>query len=106
MREIDFVPLREIRSIVVSGDMKASAFTTRLAAEGGETRITNRGRFIPGRWIPPLIGTALLEFETLSDLGALAKRGDVDLAVICCPWPQYRSLKFSPSTKVLATWQL
>lgn len=39
-------------------------FTTRLAAEGGETRITNRGRFIPGRWIPPLIGTAVLETET------------------------------------------
>ena len=64
VREIEFVPLREIRSKVVSGDMKASAFTTRLAAEGGETRITNRGRFIPGRWIPPLIGTAVLEAET------------------------------------------
>lgn len=64
MREIEFVPLREIRSKVVSGDMKASVFTTRLAAEGGETRITNRGRFIPGRWIPPLIGTAVLETET------------------------------------------
>ena len=64
VREIEFVPLREIRSKVVSGDMKASAFTTRLAAEGGETRITNRGRFIPGRWIPPLIGTAVLETET------------------------------------------
>jgi len=64
VREIEFVPLREIRSKVVSGDMKASAFTTRLAAENGKTRITNRGRFIPGRWIPPLIGTAVLETET------------------------------------------
>jgi len=64
VREIEFVPLREIRSTAVSGDMKASAFTTRLAAEGGETQITNRGRFIPGRWIPPLIGTPLLEMET------------------------------------------
>src|SRR5438034_3808945 len=64
VREIEFVPLREIRSKVVSGDMKASAFMTRLAAEGGETRITNRGRFIPSRWIPPLIGTAVLETET------------------------------------------
>ena len=64
VRQIEFVPLQEIRSKVVGGDMKASAFTTRLAAEGNVTRITNRGRFIPGRWIPPLIGTAVLEAET------------------------------------------
>src|SRR2546423_13491087 len=49
---------------------------------------------------------ALLEFEFLSDLNCLSKRDDVDLAVVCCPWPQYRSLKLSSSTKVLATWQL
>ena len=48
----------------------------------------------------------LREFEFVSDLNGLAKRDDVDLAVICCPWPQYRSLEFAPSTKVLATWQL
>jgi len=63
-REIELVPLREIRSKVVSGDMKGSAFTTRLFGEGGETRITNHGRFLPDRWIPPLIGTAVLEAET------------------------------------------
>src|SRR5262249_39643109 len=45
-------------------------------------------------------------FELVSDLNPLAKRSDVDLALVCCPWPQYRSLKFAPSTKFLATWQL
>lgn len=64
VREIEFVPLREIRSRLVRGDMKASAFTTRLVAEGDMTRITNHGRFIPDRWIPPLIGTIMLEAET------------------------------------------
>ena len=64
VREIEFVPSREIRSKLIRGDMKASAFTTNVAAEGNATRITNHGRFIPGRWIPPLIGTALLEAET------------------------------------------
>jgi len=54
----------------------------------------------------PQNNPTLLEFEVLSDLNCLSKRDDVDLAVVCCPWPQYRSLKFSPSTKVLATWQL
>lgn len=64
VREIELVPLREIRSRLVSGDMKASAFTTRIAAEGNVTRITNHGRFIPDRWIPPVIGPAVLEAET------------------------------------------
>ena len=64
VREIEFMPLQEIRSRVVSGDMAGSAFTTRLASEGDATRITNRGRFLPDRWIPPLIGTAVLQAET------------------------------------------
>jgi UDPglucose 6-dehydrogenase len=49
---------------------------------------------------------ALLEFEVLEDVNGVAKRDDVGLAVICCPWPQYRDLKFSPATKVLPTWHL
>jgi hypothetical protein len=39
-------------------------------------------------------------------LDGLSKRQDVDLAVVCCPWPQYRDVKFSSATKVFATWQL
>ena len=42
----------------------------------------------------------LRDFEFLSD------RKDVDLAVVCCPWPQYCDLKFSSATRVLSTWQL
>src|SRR5256885_7837414 len=49
---------------------------------------------------------ALKDFESLNDLNGLAARKDVDLAVICCPWPQYRGLKFSPATKVFPTWQV
>ena len=49
---------------------------------------------------------ALEEFEALENLEKLAQRVDVDLAVICCPWPQYRAARFSPSTKILPTWQL
>ncbi len=64
VREIEFVPLLEIRSKLIRGDMKASVFTTRIAAQGNATRITNHGRFISGHWIPPLIGTAVLEAET------------------------------------------
>ena len=49
---------------------------------------------------------ALNEFESLDELGGLEKREDVDLAVVCCPWPQYAKVKFSPKTKVLPTWGL
>ncbi|HMA31738.1 MAG TPA: SRPBCC family protein, partial [Casimicrobiaceae bacterium] len=71
VREIEFVPLREIRSRLVRGDMKMSDFTTRLTAEGNATRITNHGRFIPDRWIPPLIGTLMLEAETRKQFAEL-----------------------------------
>jgi len=48
----------------------------------------------------------LRDFEFLSDLNGLRERKDVDLAVVCCPWPQYCDLKFSSVTRVLSTWQL
>lgn len=64
LREITLTPPREIQSTLIRGDMRASTFTTRLVPEGDGTRIFGHGRFIPDRWIPPLIGTALLESET------------------------------------------
>jgi UDPglucose 6-dehydrogenase len=48
----------------------------------------------------------LKDFEMLTELNDLSGRKDIDVAVVCCPWPQYRDLKFSPATKVLSTWQL
>jgi UDPglucose 6-dehydrogenase len=48
----------------------------------------------------------LHEFDHLSDPAVLQQRADVKLAVICCPWPQYRSVKFAPNTKVLTPWKL
>lgn len=47
---------------------------------------------------------ALREFEIVGELSGLEKRDDVDLAVVCCPWPQYRNLKLPSTTKVLPTW--
>lgn len=64
VRAIELVPMREIRSRLVSGDMKASAFTTRVTPQGDVTRITNHGRFTPDRWIPPIIGPAVMQAET------------------------------------------
>jgi UDPglucose 6-dehydrogenase len=54
----------------------------------------------------PANAPSLHEFEHLDDPAALPQRGDIKLAVICCPWPQYRSVKFAPGTKVLTPWKL
>jgi UDPglucose 6-dehydrogenase len=49
---------------------------------------------------------SLHEFEVLNDLGTLPQRKDITLAVLCCPWPQYRSLKFAPDAKVITPWKV
>jgi hypothetical protein len=65
VREVELVPHSEIRSNLISGDMKASAFTTRIMSGGaGVTRVLNHGEFVPTMWVPPVIGTAFLEAET------------------------------------------
>jgi hypothetical protein len=64
VREVELVPHREIRSKLISGDMKASAFTTRIVSDGGGARVFNHGEFVPTMWVPPVVGTAFLEVET------------------------------------------
>jgi Polyketide cyclase / dehydrase and lipid transport len=65
VREVELFPHREIHSKLISGDMKESAFTTRLVNDGlGVTRVINHGVFIPTMWVPPVIGTAFLESQT------------------------------------------
>jgi len=54
----------------------------------------------------PKNSPALHEFEVVNDLNGLEERQDIDIAVICCPWPQYRSVKLSLATRLLPTWQL
>ena len=64
VREIVLTPPREVHSRLVSGDLKASEFTTRVIDRGAFTQITNHGEFIPNMWVPPVIGPALIEAET------------------------------------------
>jgi UDPglucose 6-dehydrogenase len=54
----------------------------------------------------PANAPALHEFELLDDPGALKTMGDVKVVVLCCPWPQYRTVTYHPHTKVLAPWKL
>ncbi|HTY87616.1 MAG TPA: nucleotide sugar dehydrogenase [Candidatus Acidoferrum sp.] len=54
----------------------------------------------------PANAPALHEFECVADLAALKQRREVKLAVICCPWPQYRGLALGPNTRVFTPWQI
>jgi hypothetical protein len=71
LREVVLVPFQEIRSRLISGDMKASAFTTRVFDDGGIIHIINSGRYTPKLWVPPIIGPALIEAETRKHFGEL-----------------------------------
>ncbi len=48
---------------------------------------------------------SLFEFEVLKTVETLSARDDIKLAVICCPWPQYRDVKFASDTTVLTPWR-
>ena len=71
VREINLVPYREIRSRLISGDLKTSEFTTRIVDDGSDAHIVNSGRYTPKIWVPPLIGPALIEAETRKQFGEI-----------------------------------
>jgi hypothetical protein len=71
VREVELRPFTEVRSRLISGDLKASAFTTRLVDVDGVVHIINSGRYTPKMWVPPLIGPALIEAETRKQFGEI-----------------------------------
>jgi hypothetical protein len=64
VRAVELVPMREIRSSLVSGDFKAYVSTTSIAPAAGGTRVRHHGEYVPKSWLPPLIGPAVIERET------------------------------------------
>jgi ribosome-associated toxin RatA of RatAB toxin-antitoxin module len=64
VRAVELVPMKEIRSSLVSGDFKAYASTTSMAPATGGTRVRHHGEYVPKSWLPPLIGPAVIERET------------------------------------------
>jgi carbon monoxide dehydrogenase subunit G len=64
VRAIELVPMREIRSTLVSGDFKSYTSTTSIAATPSGTTIRHHGEYVPKSWLPPLVGPAVIESET------------------------------------------
>jgi hypothetical protein len=64
VREIVLTPYTEIRSRLISGNLEASEFTTRVLDHGASSQVVNHGEFIPKVWVPPIVGPAIIEAET------------------------------------------
>ena len=62
--EVRLTPYEKIQGRMVSGNIKKNETTTRLIADASGTRVVYHQESIPDVWIPPLIGRALVEFET------------------------------------------
>ena len=60
VREVELRPYTEVRSRLVSGDLRASVFTTRIVDGDSVVHIINSGRYTPKIWLPPLIGPDLI----------------------------------------------
>lgn len=72
VRAIELHPEHEIHSRLISGDMKASEFTTRIVDDGGPViHIINSGRYTPNVWVPPVIGPALIAAEMRKQFGEI-----------------------------------
>lgn len=63
LREVQLIPFTEVRSRLISGNMKMLVTTTQLVAEEGGTRIVNHAESIPDFWIPPFIGKFFIRRE-------------------------------------------
>ena len=62
--EVRLTPFEQTESRLISGNMKKNEAVTRLSAEAGGTRMVYHLESIPDVWLPPIIGRALVEFET------------------------------------------
>jgi len=62
--EIRLTPFEKMQSRMISGNMKKNEATTRLIPDASGTRVAYHLESIPDVWMPPIIGRALVEFET------------------------------------------
>jgi hypothetical protein len=62
--EIRLTPFEKMQARLISGNMKKNNATTRLIPDASGTRIVYHMESIPNVWMPPIIGRALVEFET------------------------------------------
>jgi carbon monoxide dehydrogenase subunit G len=62
-REVRLIPYHNIRTHLISGNMRKMEGTTYLVDEGGQTRVIHRTDTIPKVWIPAAVGKVFIEHE-------------------------------------------
>ena len=61
VREVELKPYESIHSHLVSGTMKKHEGLTQLSPSGSGTKIVYHAESIANVWVPPLVGTSLVE---------------------------------------------
>lgn len=64
VRDVVLVPPSEIRTKLVSGNLKRAESLTRLVPTARGSRLINHGEYIPTAWVPPVVGPAVIASET------------------------------------------
>jgi hypothetical protein len=82
-REVRLIPYHEIRSHLISGNMRKLDGATYLIDEGGQTRVIHRTNAIPKTWIPAAVGKVFIQHEMREQFNEMRneiiKRKKVDL---------------------------
>lgn len=63
IREIDLKPFESIRAHAIGGTIQKFVSTTRLSPAGAGTLIVYHSESIPNVWMPPVVGTSIVEGE-------------------------------------------
>jgi hypothetical protein len=69
--EIRLTPYEKMQSRLISGNLKKNEAMTTLVADASGTRIVYHLESIPNAWVPPIVGRAVVEFETRARFGQL-----------------------------------
>ncbi|MGB8598847.1 MAG: SRPBCC family protein [Burkholderiales bacterium] len=80
VREVELTPVTELKSNLASGNFKSMHTSTKLVAEGDNTRMDYFADMVPDFWVPPLIGSAIMRRQVRRQFEAfvaeLTRRSD------------------------------
>ena len=73
VREVELVPFESIRSHLLSGTMKKQDGVTQLTPSGTGTHIVYHSESIANVWVPPMLGTSVIEDEVRRQFQEMSK---------------------------------
>ena len=72
VRDIEVVQVNEsMRFLGVSGDFERLEGTVKFVKEGDAIRVVYRAESVPTVWVPPFVGTSMVEHTTRSQFGEM-----------------------------------